>query len=139
MFGNRRHVRELLTRSEERIAPNILADRLKLTSALLASLALTGSQRRSAAPSRLSIHLRGLRVKPWGECQGVNAAGPRGAHDQWRRQAGTNKPSNSSVQTAEHAIAVELLHVRSFLARLTLLDCAFAADLLYVINIECRG
>src|SRR5215204_2926085 len=29
MFGNRRHFRELLTRSEERIASNILADRLK--------------------------------------------------------------------------------------------------------------
>ena len=29
MFGNRRHFRELLTRSEEKIASNILADRLK--------------------------------------------------------------------------------------------------------------
>jgi DNA-binding HxlR family transcriptional regulator len=29
MFGNRRHYRELLTRSEEGIATNILADRLK--------------------------------------------------------------------------------------------------------------
>ena len=29
MFGNRRHYRELLTRSEEGIASNILADRLK--------------------------------------------------------------------------------------------------------------
>jgi DNA-binding HxlR family transcriptional regulator len=29
MFGNRRHFRELLTKSEERIASNILADRLK--------------------------------------------------------------------------------------------------------------
>jgi DNA-binding HxlR family transcriptional regulator len=29
MFGNRRHFRELLTRSEEGIASNILADRLK--------------------------------------------------------------------------------------------------------------
>jgi DNA-binding HxlR family transcriptional regulator len=29
MFGNRRHSRELLTRSEEGIASNILADRLK--------------------------------------------------------------------------------------------------------------
>ena len=28
MFGNRRHFRELLTRSEEGIASNILADRL---------------------------------------------------------------------------------------------------------------
>ena len=28
MFGNRRRFRELLTRSEERIASNILADRL---------------------------------------------------------------------------------------------------------------
>jgi len=28
MFGNRRHFRELLSRSEERIASNILADRL---------------------------------------------------------------------------------------------------------------
>jgi DNA-binding HxlR family transcriptional regulator len=28
MLGNRRHFRELLTRSEERIASNILADRL---------------------------------------------------------------------------------------------------------------
>jgi DNA-binding HxlR family transcriptional regulator len=28
MFGNRRHFRELLTRSEERIASNILTDRL---------------------------------------------------------------------------------------------------------------
>ena len=28
MFGNRRHFRELLTWSEERIASNILADRL---------------------------------------------------------------------------------------------------------------
>ncbi len=28
MFGNRRHFRELLTRSEERIASNMLADRL---------------------------------------------------------------------------------------------------------------
>ena len=29
MFGNRRHFRELLSRSEEGIASNILADRLK--------------------------------------------------------------------------------------------------------------
>src|SRR3954468_6694616 len=29
MFGNRRHFRELLTRSEEGIASNILAERLK--------------------------------------------------------------------------------------------------------------
>jgi DNA-binding HxlR family transcriptional regulator len=29
MFGNRRHFRELLTKSEEKIASNILADRLK--------------------------------------------------------------------------------------------------------------
>ena len=29
MFGNRRHFRELLTRSEERIASNMLADRLR--------------------------------------------------------------------------------------------------------------
>src|SRR6185369_6959130 len=29
MFGNRRHYRELLTQSEEGIASNILADRLK--------------------------------------------------------------------------------------------------------------
>src|SRR4051794_16395756 len=29
MFGNRRHFRELLTKSEEGIASNILADRLK--------------------------------------------------------------------------------------------------------------
>ena len=29
MFGNRRRYRELLTRSEERIASNVLADRLK--------------------------------------------------------------------------------------------------------------
>ena len=38
MFGNRRHYRELLTRSEEGIASNILADRLKrLTEAGLVS------------------------------------------------------------------------------------------------------
>jgi DNA-binding HxlR family transcriptional regulator len=38
MFGNRRHYRELLTRSEEGIASNILADRLKrLTQAGLIS------------------------------------------------------------------------------------------------------
>lgn len=38
MFGNRRHYRELLTRSEEGIASNILADRLKrLTAAGLIS------------------------------------------------------------------------------------------------------
>jgi DNA-binding HxlR family transcriptional regulator len=38
MFGNRRHFRELLTRSEEGIASNILADRLKrLTAAGLIS------------------------------------------------------------------------------------------------------
>ena len=30
MFGNRRHFRELLLKSEERIASNILADRLKM-------------------------------------------------------------------------------------------------------------
>ncbi|HSX75557.1 MAG TPA: helix-turn-helix domain-containing protein, partial [Shinella sp.] len=29
MFGNRRHFRELLTKSEEGIASNILADRLR--------------------------------------------------------------------------------------------------------------
>lgn len=40
MFGNRRHYRELLTRSEERIASNILADRLKR---LLAAGLLTRS------------------------------------------------------------------------------------------------
>jgi len=40
MFGNRRHFRELLTRSEEGIASNILADRLKrLTAAGLLSRA----------------------------------------------------------------------------------------------------
>ena len=39
MFGNRRHFRELLTRSEERIASNILADRLtRLEKAGLVSL-----------------------------------------------------------------------------------------------------
>jgi DNA-binding HxlR family transcriptional regulator len=38
MFGNRRHFRELLTQSEEGIASNILADRLKkLTAARLLS------------------------------------------------------------------------------------------------------
>jgi DNA-binding HxlR family transcriptional regulator len=38
MFGNRRHYRELLTRSEEGIASNVLADRLKrLTEAGLLS------------------------------------------------------------------------------------------------------
>ena len=30
IFGNRRHFRELLTKSEEGIASNILADRLKM-------------------------------------------------------------------------------------------------------------
>jgi DNA-binding HxlR family transcriptional regulator len=34
MFGNRRHFRTLMTRSEERIASNILADRLKRLVAL---------------------------------------------------------------------------------------------------------
>lgn len=40
MFGNRRHFRELLNRSDERIASNILADRLKR---LVASGLLTKS------------------------------------------------------------------------------------------------
>jgi DNA-binding HxlR family transcriptional regulator len=34
MFGNRRHFRELLARSDERIASNILADRLKKLTAM---------------------------------------------------------------------------------------------------------
>jgi DNA-binding HxlR family transcriptional regulator len=45
MFGNRRHFRELLGHSEEGIASNILADRLKR---LLASEPAT-SRRRSTA------------------------------------------------------------------------------------------
>jgi len=92
MFGNRRHFRELLTRSEERIASNILADRLKPTSALLASLAITGSQRRSAAPSRLSVHLRVLRVKP--------GAGARVSTQRNREEltiTGVAKPARISV------------------------------------------
>ena len=37
MFGNRRHFREFLTRSEERISSNILADRLKTLDGILRS------------------------------------------------------------------------------------------------------
>ncbi|MDB5430946.1 MAG: transcriptional regulator, partial [Caulobacter sp.] len=46
MFGNRRHYRELLTRSEEGIASNILADRLK-------RLVASGMLTRVADPSHL--------------------------------------------------------------------------------------
>ena len=49
MFGNRRHYRELLTRSEEGIASNILADRLKrLTAAGLTSRADDPSHKQKA-------------------------------------------------------------------------------------------
>jgi DNA-binding HxlR family transcriptional regulator len=49
MFGNRRHFRELLTRSDERIASNILADRLKrLTDAGLITRADDPSHRQKA-------------------------------------------------------------------------------------------
>jgi DNA-binding HxlR family transcriptional regulator len=49
MFGNRRHYRELLTRSEEGIASNILADRLKrLTAAGLVSRADDPSHKQKA-------------------------------------------------------------------------------------------
>jgi DNA-binding HxlR family transcriptional regulator len=44
MFGNRRHYRDLLTHSEEGIASNILADRLK-------RLVATGMLSRRSAPS----------------------------------------------------------------------------------------
>jgi DNA-binding HxlR family transcriptional regulator len=49
MFGNRRHFRELLTRSEEGIASNILADRLKrLTEAGLITRADDPSHKQKA-------------------------------------------------------------------------------------------
>ena len=49
IFGNRRHFRELLTRSEEGIASNILADRLKrLVSAGLLTREDAGPGRRAA-------------------------------------------------------------------------------------------
>jgi len=49
MFGNRRHYRELLTQSEEGIASNILADRLKrLVSAGLLTREGAGPGRRAA-------------------------------------------------------------------------------------------
>ena len=49
MFGNRRHFRELLTQSEEGIASNILADRLKrLVSAGLLTREDAGPGRRAA-------------------------------------------------------------------------------------------
>ena len=48
MFGNRRHYRELLTQSEEGIASNILADRLKR----LVEAGLLIAARRSDATSR---------------------------------------------------------------------------------------
>ena len=50
MFGNRRHFRELLTRSEERIASNILADRLT-------RLEKAGLVSRRDDPSRLIFRL----------------------------------------------------------------------------------
>ena len=62
MFGNRRHFRELLSRSEEGIASNILADRLKrLVEVGLLSRATTRatSRRRStASPNRPSSWCR---------------------------------------------------------------------------------
>ena len=49
MFGNRRHFRELLTKSEEGISSNILADRLKrLVSAGLLTREDAGPGRRAA-------------------------------------------------------------------------------------------
>ena len=51
MFGNRRYFRELLAGSEERIASNILADRLKrLVSAGLLTREDAGPGRRATAP-----------------------------------------------------------------------------------------
>ena len=60
MFGNRRHFRELLTRSEEKIASNILTDRLRrLTAANLLSQAPDPShkQRRIYSLTERSIQL----------------------------------------------------------------------------------
>src|SRR2546421_10492446 len=59
MFGNRRYFRELLAGSEERIASNILADRLKrLVSAGLLTREDAGPGRRAAySPTEASIQL----------------------------------------------------------------------------------
>ena len=56
MFGNRRHFRELLTRSEERIASNILADRLtRLKKAGLVSRRDDPSHKQNAASQPLFV------------------------------------------------------------------------------------
>ena len=59
MFGNRRHFRELLTQSEEGIASNVLADRLRrLESARLIS--------RREPRSKVSHTLHSLSIVPGG-------------------------------------------------------------------------
>jgi len=68
MFGNRRHFRELLTRSEERIASNILADRLtRLEKAGLVSRRDDPSHKQKVIlqPDR-SIHRSGALAGPHG-------------------------------------------------------------------------
>lgn len=62
MFGNRRHFRELLTKSEEGIASNILADRLK-------TLVETGIVSRAEDPSHkqkaiYSLTEKGIQLLP---------------------------------------------------------------------------
>jgi DNA-binding HxlR family transcriptional regulator len=56
MFGNRRHFRDLLTHSEERIASNILADRLK-------KLEATGLLTRAADPTHRQRSILSLTEK----------------------------------------------------------------------------
>jgi DNA-binding HxlR family transcriptional regulator len=59
MFGNRRYFRELLTRSEERIASNILADRLtRLEKAGLVSRRDVNGRRLLRPGDRLARRLR---------------------------------------------------------------------------------
>jgi hypothetical protein len=78
MFGNRRHYRDLLNRSEEGIASNILADRLKkLTEAGLLSAApdpSTSRRRFTASPNLPSSSCRCWRK--WGP----GAGGTRPLH-----------------------------------------------------------
>ena len=79
MFGNRRHFRELLTRSEEGIASNILADRLKR----LVEQGIAVGQRARAGAAAGGGRGAGLLLRP-DRVSGIRAAEerrtrPRGA------------------------------------------------------------
>src|SRR4051794_34817386 len=90
MFGNRRRYRELLTRSEEGIASNVLADRLKrLVAAGLLSRADDPGHKQSAIYSLTepAIHLVPLlaTMGVWGRRHAPMVASSRSVHASWKK------------------------------------------------------